>query len=184
LIFRLMVVLIQGCDNCPNKGNSPYQAMSDIKINCKGVTKLLKNQNIHKATGPDSILSFILKSAADQLAPILTDIFQTSIDTSPFWTLALDKWPEFVGIFFVVSADFFHILFICLSYFILNFLLESFISIDISFLLKTSETQNISMEKSRYLQDKGRSRIIWKHRKERYWITLARFERRNTKHHW
>ena len=37
---------------------------------------------------------------------------------------------------------------------------------------KTSETQNISMEKSRYLQDKGRSRIIWKHiskhRKERY----------------
>jgi hypothetical protein len=26
---------------------------------------------------------------------------------------------------------------------------------------KTSETQNISMEKSRYLQDKGRSRIIW-----------------------
>jgi hypothetical protein len=28
-----------------------------------------------------------------------------------------------------------HILFICLSYFILNFLLESFISIDISFLL-------------------------------------------------
>jgi hypothetical protein len=78
-------------------------------------------------------------------------------------------------------------------------LLESFISIDISFLLgfssflmsfllpvdllpdghclqtiqaKTSETQNISMEKSRYLQDKGRSRIIWKHiskhRKERH----------------
>jgi hypothetical protein len=44
--------------------------MSDIKINCKGVIKLLKNQNIHKATGPDSIPSFILKSAADQLAPI------------------------------------------------------------------------------------------------------------------
>jgi hypothetical protein len=39
------------------------------------------------------------------------------------------------------------------------------------------------MKKSRYLQDKGRSRIIWKriskHRKERHWITLARFERRN-----
>jgi hypothetical protein len=104
--------------NCPTKGNSPYQTMSDIKINCKGVTKLLKNQ--------------------------------------------------FFGIFFVVSADIFHILFICLSYFKLNFLLESFISINISFLLGFS----ISMEKSRYLQDKGRSRIIWKHiskhRKERY----------------
>jgi hypothetical protein len=71
----------ENLNNCPNKGNSPYQTMSDIKINCKGVTKLLKNQNIHKATGPDSIPSFILKSAADQLAPILTDIFQTSIDT-------------------------------------------------------------------------------------------------------
>ena len=71
----------ENLNNCPNKGNSSYQTMSDIKINCKGVTKLLKNQNIHKATGPDSIPSFILKSAADQLAPILTDIFQTSIDT-------------------------------------------------------------------------------------------------------
>ena len=71
----------ENLNNCPNKGNSPYQTMSDIKINCKGVTKLLKNQNIHKATGPDSIPSFILKSAADQLAPILTDIFQTSINT-------------------------------------------------------------------------------------------------------
>ena len=71
----------ENLNNFPNKGNSPYQAMSDIKINCKGVTKLLKNQNIHKATGPDSIPSFIVKSATDQLAPILTDIFQTSIDT-------------------------------------------------------------------------------------------------------
>ena len=72
------VFIKENLNNCPNKGNSPYQTMSDIKINCKGVTKLLKNQNIHKATGPDSIPSFILKSAADQLAPILTDIFQTS----------------------------------------------------------------------------------------------------------
>ena len=48
----------ENLNNCPNKGNSPYQTMSDIKINCKGVTKLLKNQNIHKATGPDSITSF------------------------------------------------------------------------------------------------------------------------------
>jgi hypothetical protein len=66
---------------CDGGEGNRYQTMSDIKINCKGVTKLLKNQNIHKATGPDSIPSFILKSAADQLAPILTDIFQTSIDT-------------------------------------------------------------------------------------------------------
>jgi uncharacterized membrane protein (DUF485 family) len=53
----------------------------------------------------------------------------------------LRNWNEFTwscflfGIFFVVSADVFYILCICLSYFILNFLLESFISINISFLL-------------------------------------------------
>jgi hypothetical protein len=64
----------ENLNNCPNKGNSPYQTMSDIKINCKGVTKLLKKQNMHKATGPHSIPSLILKSAADQLAPILTEI--------------------------------------------------------------------------------------------------------------
>ena len=63
-----------------------------------------------------------------------TPVFQWG-NSSPFLTLALDKGLEFFGIFFVVSADVFHILCICLSYFILNFLLESFISINISFLL-------------------------------------------------
>jgi hypothetical protein len=37
----------------------------------KGVHKLLKNLKPHKATGPDSIPSFILKAAADQLAQFL-----------------------------------------------------------------------------------------------------------------
>jgi hypothetical protein len=36
----------ENLNNCPNKGNSPYQTMSDIKINCKGVTKLLGNRFI------------------------------------------------------------------------------------------------------------------------------------------
>jgi hypothetical protein len=58
----------ENLNSCPNKGNSPYQTMSDIKINCKGVAKLLKKQNMHKATGPHSIPSLIIKSVADQLA--------------------------------------------------------------------------------------------------------------------
>jgi hypothetical protein len=77
-------------------------------------------------------------------------------NSKKFWSFIKSKGQEWTGvaplknkmgflqsdnkskaerIFFVVSADIFHILFICLSYFILNFLLESFISIDISFLL-------------------------------------------------
>jgi hypothetical protein len=55
--------------------------MEDIKINSKGVHKLLKNLKPHKAPGPDSIPSCILKTAADQLAPILTEIYQTSLNT-------------------------------------------------------------------------------------------------------
>ena len=34
-----------------------------------------------KATGPDSISAFILKATADQLAPILTQLYQTSLNT-------------------------------------------------------------------------------------------------------
>ena len=66
----------------PNKGKSPYSTMEDIKINSKGVHKFLKNLKLHKATGPDSIPSFILKAAADQLAPILTELYQTSLNTA------------------------------------------------------------------------------------------------------
>jgi hypothetical protein len=44
-----------------------------------GVIKLLKDLNPHKATGPDCIPSFILKSAADELAPILTQLYQYSL---------------------------------------------------------------------------------------------------------
>jgi hypothetical protein len=35
----------------------------------------------YEATGPDSIPSFIFKAAADQLAPILTELYQTSLNT-------------------------------------------------------------------------------------------------------
>jgi hypothetical protein len=68
-------------NNFPNKGKSPYSTMEDIKINSKGVHTLLKNLKPHKAIGPDSIPSCILKAAADQLAPILTELYQTSLNT-------------------------------------------------------------------------------------------------------
>jgi hypothetical protein len=56
--------------------------MEDIKINSKGVHKHLKNLKPHNAIGPDSIPSFILKAAADQLLPILTELYQTSLNTA------------------------------------------------------------------------------------------------------
>jgi hypothetical protein len=72
----------ENINNFPIKGKSPYSTMEDIKINSKGVHKLLKNLKPHKATGPDSIPSCILKAVAlDQLAPILTELYQTSLNT-------------------------------------------------------------------------------------------------------
>ena len=71
----------ENLNNFPNKGKSPYSTMEDIKINSKGVHKLLKYMKPHKATVPDSIPSFILKAAADQLAPILTELYQISLNT-------------------------------------------------------------------------------------------------------
>ena len=46
----------------------------------KGVNKLLSDLKTHKATGPDSIPAYVLKSAADQLAQILTRLYQYSLD--------------------------------------------------------------------------------------------------------
>ena len=81
----------ENLNNFPNKGKSPYSTMEDIKINSKGVDKLLKNLKPHKATGPDSIPSFILKAAADQLAPILTELYQTSLTQHRSSTTRLER---------------------------------------------------------------------------------------------
>ena len=59
---------------------SPYPAMPDILINKKGVQKLLKDLNPHKATGPDEVPSRILKIGAEELSPALVKLYQHSID--------------------------------------------------------------------------------------------------------
>lgn len=67
--------------NLPDKGPSPHQTMDDIEISRHGVFKLLAQLKPHKATGPDCIPAFILRAAAHELAPILTLIYQRSLDT-------------------------------------------------------------------------------------------------------
>ena len=61
--------------------------MPEIKIKIEGVEKLLKSIKVSKAIGPDGIRNQALKLAAHELAPILTFIFQQSLDTG---TLPLD----------------------------------------------------------------------------------------------
>ena len=49
-------------------------------VNRKGVQKLLNDINPYKATGPDAITGRLLKSLSDEVADILTMIFQASLD--------------------------------------------------------------------------------------------------------
>ena len=66
-------------------------SLSDIKIEEKGVLKLLKNLKVSKAPGPDAISTRIVKECADELCPGITRIFQRSLDTGVLpedWTSA------------------------------------------------------------------------------------------------
>ena len=63
----------------PDMGPSPYPSLPDIDINIAGVTKLLKEINPYKATGPDCIPAKVLKEMAEELSPSLTLIFTASL---------------------------------------------------------------------------------------------------------
>ena len=55
--------------------------MSEIHITQDGVEKLLKNLNPNKASGPDEQSPKLLKELHKEIAPILTCIFKSSIET-------------------------------------------------------------------------------------------------------
>jgi len=50
-------------------------------ISVQGVTKLLQQLKTGKAPGPDSIPNIVLKTLANSIAPILTTIFQSSVNS-------------------------------------------------------------------------------------------------------
>ena len=77
----VLVYTREDIESIPQKGSSPHTAMQRIMVTINGVAKLLRELNPHKATGPDCIPSFILKLAAEEISPVLTKIFQRSLDT-------------------------------------------------------------------------------------------------------
>ena len=58
-----------------------FPVIHDVNITERGVAKLLHSLKPGKAPGPDGINNTILKELAGEIAPILTIIFQSSIDT-------------------------------------------------------------------------------------------------------
>ena len=65
----------------PSLGTSPHPPMPDIEVTIGGVHKLLSCLNPNKAQGPDCLHPKLLKTLANEIAPILTVIFQHSLNT-------------------------------------------------------------------------------------------------------
>jgi hypothetical protein len=68
-------------ERLPNMGDLKYSSIENIKIECKGIEKLLKNINTDKVNVPDNISNKVLKSCAEELAPVISHIFQLSLET-------------------------------------------------------------------------------------------------------
>ena len=58
----------------------PYSSMSDIPVTMEGMEKLLKKINPSKACGPNMIPAGILRDMVEGISPILTTLFQRTID--------------------------------------------------------------------------------------------------------
>ena len=65
-------------------GHSNIPSMEPITttISTPGVIKLIKNVKPHKASVPDNIPIRLLIMVAEEIAPMLTTVFQTSLDTA------------------------------------------------------------------------------------------------------
>ena len=65
----------------PDKCPSLYPPITDFHITSEGVYKVLSTCNPHKSPGPDAIHPYALKATATEITPILTHIFQTSLES-------------------------------------------------------------------------------------------------------
>ena len=68
-------------ENIPEMGSDPTPGLGPLIISEQGVLKQLSSLNPNKACGPDQIPPWFLKTFAADIAPILTNIFQDSIDS-------------------------------------------------------------------------------------------------------
>ena len=74
------VFTIGNASNSPSLGVSPYNELPHITVSEAGVRQLLEYIKPHKATGPDGIPARLLKDYAADLAPVLSHIYQASLN--------------------------------------------------------------------------------------------------------
>ena len=80
----------ENLDNIPDVGKTPTLSMSSIKITVNGVIKQLKSLKPNKACGPDEIPPWFFKENVEEISPVLTNIFQDSIDSG----IVPSKWKK------------------------------------------------------------------------------------------
>ena len=68
-----IIVMNNSLDNCK------YSVLSTLDITINGVTKLLQNLKLHKATGPDNIIPLVMKGTDTTIVTALT--FKKSLGT-------------------------------------------------------------------------------------------------------
>ena len=64
----------------PELNSTDHPSVQSIVVNRKGVLKLLRGTNPHKATGPDEIPGRLLKTLSDEVVDSICLIFQASLD--------------------------------------------------------------------------------------------------------
>ena len=84
MVQQALQVSIYDRSNIPDKSPSCYPSITDFCITPEGVHKVLSNCNPHKSPGPDAIHPYALKATATEVTPILTHIFQTSLESGTF----------------------------------------------------------------------------------------------------
>ena len=75
-----------------------YPDITDLGISTEGVEKLLSNLNVSMASRPDLIPCRLLKGLAEEIAPILAEIFRQSLRDgviSSIWK-KIQTWPQFL----------------------------------------------------------------------------------------
>ena len=72
----------EGSIPLPNVGESPYGEIDRFQLSISGVIDQLNKLNPSKSQGPDGIPPWFMNTYAAQLAPMLNNIFQLSVDSS------------------------------------------------------------------------------------------------------
>ena len=75
------VFVDKDADTIPDMDSSGISDIHQLEFQTKGIVSLLRNINTKKASGPDGISCWVLKEAAEEIAPFLQFIFNQSLTT-------------------------------------------------------------------------------------------------------